>query len=159
MIYGAIFLKHNRLSEQKQHDGINAFARKNNLKIDSFLSYTDMLNLDVIKPGDSVVFYAWSCIGNTRPQLKQTINYFVANKIFFHSATSEYCAGKTFDFKQLAAAFKLYEDIRFNFISNKNFESVKRRIVRGISAGRRKGTKNKTHVYASFGIFRKHLLK
>ncbi|MCQ2582026.1 MAG: glycosyltransferase [Alphaproteobacteria bacterium] len=33
MIYGAIFLKHNRLSEQKQHDGINAFAQKNNKKI------------------------------------------------------------------------------------------------------------------------------
>ncbi|MFQ6739120.1 MAG: hypothetical protein ACLRFJ_00405 [Alphaproteobacteria bacterium] len=147
MIYGAIFLKHNRLSKQKQHDGINAFARKNNLKIDSFISYADMLNLDVIKPGDSVVFYAWSCIGNTRPQLKKTMNYFVNNKIFFYSATSEYYADKRFNFKQLADAFKLYEDIRFNFISNKSFEAVRHRIEHGIPAGRHKGTKNKTHVW------------
>lgn len=147
MIYGAIFLEHNLLSQQKQRDGISAFARKNHLKIDFFLSYTDMLNLDVIKPGDSVVFYAWSCIGNTRPQLKKTMNYFVENQICFFSATSEYYADKMFDFKQLANAFKLYEDIRFNFISNKSFEAVRHRIEHGIPAGRHKGTKNKTHVW------------
>lgn len=147
MIYGAIFLEHNQLSRQKQRDGITSFAKKKHLKIDSFLSYADMLNLDVIKPGDSVVFYAWSCVGDTRPQLKKTIGYFAENNICFYSATSEYCADKRFDFKQLADAFKLYEDIRFSFISNKSFKAVRHRIEHGIPTGRHKGTKNKTHVW------------
>lgn len=150
MIYGMILLEHNLLSQQKQHDGIVAFAEKNGLKIDSFLSYKHMPDLDFIKPGDSVVFYAWSCVGETRPQLKKSISYFVENRVNFYSATSEYFVDKTCDFKQLAASFILYEDIRFNFISNKNFEAVQRRIAKGISAGRPKGVKNKKHVWDAY---------
>lgn len=150
MIYGMILLEHNLLSQQKQHDGIVAFAEKNGLKIDSFLSYKHMPDLDCINPGDSVVFYAWSCVGETRPQLKKSISYFVENRVNFYSATSEYFVDKTCDFKQLAASFILYEDIRFNFISNKNFEAVQRRIAKGISAGRPKGLKNKKHVWDNY---------
>lgn len=147
MVYGMVLVEHSLWSSQAQCDGIVGFAKKNGLKIDSWLTYSDTPYLECIKPGDTVVFYSWGCVGKTRPQLKKCISYFLENKIYFYSATSEYCAGAGCDFNQLATTFALYEDIRFNFISNKNIEAVNRRIARGISAGRHRGTKNKTHVW------------
>ena len=150
MIYGMIFLEHPLFSQQKQHDAIYEFAKRIGWNIDSFLLYSETPNLEIIKPGDSVVFYAWNCVAKSRPQLMKNIGYFIENKIYFYSVTSDYCADKQFDFKQLARAFGLYEDIRFNFISGKNIGAVNARVARGGLGGRRKGSKNKTHVWDDY---------
>ena len=46
------------------------------------------------------------------------------------------------DINTLQYVFSMYEDIRMNFWSRKSIEGVSKRIV----SGRRKGTKNKTHI-------------
>lgn len=147
MIYGLIFLQHGRISAQEQRKGIVRFAKKQGLKLDGFLSYSELPEFTKINPKDSVIFYAWYCAGKTRPLLKKCINYLIENKIYFYSATSDFYANKRFDFEQLFRAFALYEDIRFSFISDKNMAAVGRRAARGIHAGRHKGTRNKTHVW------------
>lgn len=70
MIYGAIFLKHNRLSVQKQHDGINAFARKNNLKYETEI-------LSMYASGDSMYQIARK-LNLTDPAVKRCL---VANNV------------------------------------------------------------------------------
>lgn len=149
MIYGLIFLNH-RTSAIAQRQSIVQFAENKGYTIDDFLSYSDLPDLTRVKPGDSVIFYAWYCVGKTRPQLKKTIKYLIENRIYFYSATSDFCADQKFNFDQLAHAFALYEDMRFNFISDKNLDAVNRRIAMGCPSGRHKGTKNKRHVWDAY---------
>lgn len=149
MIYGMIFLGH-RTDAPTQRRAIAAFAKKMGLKIDKYLSYDDAPDFATVRPGDSVIFYAWYCVGKTRPQLKRAIGYLLENKIHFYSTLSNFCADTSFDFEQLARAFGLYEDIRFSFISDKNLDAANRRIAMGRQSGRHIGTKNKTHVWDDF---------
>ena len=150
MVYGMLFVNHTLYSSAIQRAGIASFCKKNGLTPDGFLSYRDMPDVGEIKPGDSVVFYAWSCVGKTRSQLKKVIGYLLQNKINFYSATGKYNAATGADFNHLSHAFGLYEDIRFNFLSHKNIAATRRRIARGGSVGRHLGTKNKTHVWDKY---------
>lgn len=147
MVYGMILINNGMYTRQKQRAGIVSFAEKSGFNIDSFMAYSENPNLDIIKPGDSVVFYAWSCISRTRPQLKKCLDYFVKNRVCFYSSTSNLCIDKNFDFNQLAISFDVYEDIRFDFVSNKNVAGVHSRIAMGKPSGCHTGAKNKKHIW------------
>ena len=147
MIYGMLFVNHTLYSSATQRAGIASFCKKNGIIPDAFLSYRDMPDMGEVNPGDSVVFYAWSCVGKTRSQLKKVIGYLLQNKINFYSATGKYNAATGADFNHLSHAFDLYEDIRFNFISDKNLAVVRARVASGQSLGRPRGAKNRTHIW------------
>lgn len=146
MIYGLVFLGHTTISSQAQREGILQCARKYKLNIDKFISYKTLPNFNTFQPGDTIIVFAWNCIGKDWLCINNFIKYLLQNSICFYSATSSHCVDQTRDFSQLEYAFNLYEDIRFNFLSGKNINGVKTRIANGNSAGRVMGSKNKRHV-------------
>lgn len=146
MIYGLIFHNASNITSQEQRDAIVRYADKNHLKIEQFIFYNDRPDITLFKSGDSVIFFAWCCICDKRTLLKSLLQHFLKNNIRVYSTTSAYCVDGAIDFKQLEYAFNLYEDIRSNFISNKNRAGAKRRVANGYALGRPQGAKNKRHV-------------
>ena len=147
MVYGMILLEHIKWKPTEQRVGIQAFARKNGLKIDQFLSYFPNPNILNIKSGDTVVFYDWSCICNSRKYLNVFLEHLINKHVCIYSVQSKYNIDENTNFDQLVNAFNFFEDIRFRFLSNQNTKVVQSRIAQGQPAGRHKGSKNKTHVW------------
>ena len=124
MIYGLILLKHAKISTQKQRAGILDFATEKHFHIDRFVSFEDRPDLALFKSGDTIICYAWNCLCKKRTFLRVFIKYFLENNIYIYSSTSKYCIDGQTDIKIIKHAFELYEDIRFNFLSNKSLEAA-----------------------------------
>ena len=146
MIYGLIFLKHVKLNATEQRKKITQFASKQKMSVDKFISFDKNPDLSVFKPNDTIVCYSWDCLCHTQDFLRQFIRYVLVNNIFIYSTTSKYHINKKMDADALKYAFDMYEDIRFNFVSRKNLQSVQTKIANGQSIGRPSGTKNTNHI-------------
>lgn len=146
MIYGLILLKHAKTSTQKQRAGILGVATEKHFHIDKFISFEDKPDLSLFKPKDTIICYAWNCLCKKRTFLRLFIKYVLENNIYICSATSKYCIDKQADIKTFERAFELYEDIRFNFLSNKSLEGVVVRVQNGHEPGRKTGSRNVRHI-------------
>ena len=146
MIYGLILLKHAKLSTQKQRAGIVEFATTKCLCIDKFISFEDRPDLSQFKQGDTIICYAWNCLCKKQSFLRMFVKYILENNIYLYSATCKYCIDKQADIKNIKYAFELYEDIRFNFLSNKSLEGAVVRVQNGHEPGRKTGSKNIRHI-------------
>lgn len=146
MIYGLIFLGHAKANVDVQRNKLLGFAKKRNLEIDGFISYEDSPNFTDFLPGDTVICYAWNCLCKKRADLRVFIKYLLENNICLYSATSKYCVDKRADINTIRYAFELYEDIRFNFLSNKSRQAAAVGLQNGRPSGRRIGSKNSCHV-------------
>ena len=78
--------------------------------------------------------------------MRELIPYILKNNIYLYSATSKYCIKPGTNIKAFEYAFALYEDIRFNFLSNKSLEGIQTSIKKGYKPGRQIGSRNKKHV-------------
>ena len=143
MVYGMILLEHTKWEPTEQRVGIQAFAKKIGLKIDKILSYTEKPDFSGIKNNDTIIFYDWSCLCNSRKDISKYIEQFVKNHIYVYSAQSKYRIDKDCNFEHLNAAFLLFEDIRFRFLSVQNTKVVQNRV----RAGRYRGNANQKHVW------------
>lgn len=143
MVYGMILLGHIKWDQNEQRFGIRAFAKKIGLKVDSFFSYTENVDFSDVRNNDTVIFYDWSCICNSRKDISKFIGQFVKNHIYVYSAQSKYRIDKHCNFEQLNAAFSLFEDIRFRFLSVQNTKVVQSRV----RSGRYRGGTNQKHVW------------
>lgn len=146
MIYGLIFLEHITTTSQKQRDAIVDFAKQHHFKIDNFIFYNTKPDITLFKTGDSVIVFTWNCLCARGAVLNTVIRHFIKNKINLYSVTSNYCIDESKGFNRLDYAFGLYEDIRFNFLSERSICGAKRRIANGHAPGRPNGAKNKHHV-------------
>lgn len=98
MVYGTILLEHTKWEPTEQRVGIQAFAKKIGLKIDKILSYTEKPDFSGIKNNDTIIFYDWNCICNSRKDISKYVEQFVKNHICVYSAQSKlsmYEAGNT----------------------------------------------------------------
>ena len=138
-----ILLEHTKWEPTEQRIGIQAFAKKIGLKIDKILSYTEKPDFSGIKNNDTIIFYDWSCICNSRKDISKYVGQFVKNHIYVYSAQSKYRIDKDCNFDQLNAAFLLFEDIRFRFLSVQNTKVVQKRV----RSGRYRGSANQKHVW------------
>lgn len=146
MIYGLIFLGNALVTSQQQRDVILAYAKRHNFNIDKFITYQERPDITLFKSGDTVVLFAWNCICSKRTILNTIVQHFFKNDIKMYAATSLYCVDDTVDFRQYECAFKLYEDIRYNFLSGRALCGAKVRVANGHLPGRRLGSKNKRYV-------------
>lgn len=146
MIYGLILLGHTKISTQKQRASILEFATEKHFHIDKFISFEDRPDLSQFKSGDTIICYAWNCLCKKRAFLRVFIKHLLENSIYVYSATSRYCIDKQADIKTIKHAFELYEDIRFNFLSNKSLEGAIVRVQNGHEPGRRPGSRNVRHI-------------
>ena len=146
MVYGMILLEHTKWEPTEQRVGIQAFAKKIGLKIDKILSYMEKPDFSGIKNNDTIIFYDWSCICNSRKDISKYVEQFVKNRIYVYSARSEYCIDKRCNFEYLKYAFLLFEDIRFRFLSVQNTKVVQNRV----HAGRYRGSANQKHVWDGY---------
>lgn len=142
MVYGLIFEGHKSLSAQDQRSGILQFAGLHEIPVDKFISFNSNPNILLFQSGDTVVCYAWSCLCQKMSFLRAFIMHLVRNGVNLYSVTSEYHIDSTMDMNALGYAIAAYEDIRFNFWSNKTAESATKRAF----SGRRIGDRNKTHI-------------
>lgn len=145
MIYGLIFLGHSKINAEAQRGCIEKFAKKRGLHIDEFISFQDNPNIIKFQSGDTLICYSWSCICKTRSFLQTFIKYILRNRIYLFSLNSKYYIDSTIDFAQIEYAFNLYEDIRFNFLSNKSVDGARKRVENGFAPGRHPGSKNVRH--------------
>ena len=81
MVYGMILLEHTKWKSMEQRVGIQAFAKKIGLKIDKILSYTEKPDFSGIKNNDTIIFYDWNCICNSRKDISKYVEQFVKNHI------------------------------------------------------------------------------
>lgn len=142
MIYGLIFLGHQKLTEQDQRTGILQFAEHHNLNLDEFVSFNANPNILMFHPGDTIICYAWSCLCQKMSFLRAFVQHIVKNGVSLYSVTSKYHIDTSMDMNALRYAIGAYEDIRVNFWSNKSVEGAAKRV----NSGRRLGYKNKTHI-------------
>lgn len=146
MIYGLILVGHNKVSSQIQRANIIGFATNKHLVIDEFISFKNVPDLSKFKSGDTIICYAWNCLCQTRSFLRTFIQYLLKNNIYLYSTTSNYYIDNLSDVKKFEYAFGLYEDIRFNFLSNKNSVGAITRVKNGHEPGRKTGSKNIKHL-------------
>lgn len=142
MIYGLVFLGHTRVSPADQRGGILQFSRKHEMPIDEFVSFDINPGLLNFKPGDTIICYAWNCLCRDMAFLRMFVQHAAKNGISIYSTTSKYHIDASMDMNAIAYALAMYEDMRFNFWSNKSVEGATKRIV----SGRRAGSKNKSHI-------------
>ena len=143
MVYGMILLEHIKWEPTEQRVGIQRFAKKIGLKVDKFLSYTGNADFPDVENNDTVIFYDWSCICNFRKDVSKFIERFIKNHIYVYSVQSKYCIDNHCNFEHLNAAFLLFEDIRFRFLSVQNTKVVQNRV----RSGRYRGGRNRKHVW------------
>lgn len=128
MVYGMILLGHIKWKPTEQRVGIQNFAKKIGLKVDKFFSYAENADFSDIRNNDTVIFYDWSCICSSRKDINKVVEQLVKNHIYVYSAQSKYRIDKRCNFDQLNAAFLLFEDIRFRFLSVQNTKVVQKRV-------------------------------
>lgn len=143
MVYGMILLGHIKWEPTEQRVGIQNFAKKIGLKVDKFFSYAENADFSGIRNNDTVIFYDWSCICSSRKDINKVVGQLVKNHIYVYSAQSKYRIDKHCNFDQLNAAFLLFEDIRFRFLSVQNTKVVQKRV----RSGRYRGSANQKHVW------------
>lgn len=146
MIYGLIFLEHTRLSAKKQRADIVQFAKLRNLSVNKFIEFAGNPDISIFKSGDVIICHSWGCLCEDRAFLRRFIKYLLANNVFLYSVTSKYCIDDIMNTGVLKYAFDLYEDIRFNFVSNKNIRGARQRVANGHAPGRPHGAKGQRHV-------------
>ena len=146
MIYGLIFLGHNKHNSHVQRDALMQFAKEHHLTIDKFISFDKNPDISIFKPNDTIICYGWDCLCNDRNFLREFIQYLLNNNVFIYSVQSKYHIDKTMDMNALKYAFNMYMDIRFNFISNKNINGARQRVANGHAPGRPHGARGVNHI-------------
>ena len=146
MIYGLILYNHPKINTQKQRAVMGRFAKKNGLNIDKYISFQEKPDLSLFNSSDTILCYAWTCLCGKRSFLRELIPYILKNNIYLYSATSKYCIKPGTNIKAFEYTFALYDDIRFNFLSNKSLEGIQTSIKKGYKPGRQIGSRNKKHV-------------
>ena len=143
MVYGMILLGHIKWDQNEQRFGIRAFAKKIGLKVDSFFLTQKMWIFRTLGIMIQLFFMIGAVICNSRKDISKFIGQFVKNHIYVYSAQSKYRIDKHCNFEQLNAAFSLFEDIRFRFLSVQNTKVVQSRV----RSGRYRGGTNQKHVW------------
>lgn len=157
MIYGYIRVSTDRQSLENQEFEINNFCKKENIKIDKWITETISGIKDFekrklgkilkrLKAGDIIICSEISRLGRNLLQIMTILNICMRKETQIWTIKDNFRLGTDIQSKVLAFAFSLSAEIERNLISQRTKEALARIKANGKKLGRNFGSKNKRHI-------------
>ena len=153
MVYGYIRVSTDKQTVQNQKFEISLYAKKNKIKIDSWISETisgtvipSKRNLgrllEEVHTGDLIICSEISRLGRSMFMIMSILNRLMEKEVQVFTVNEGYRLGTDFTSKVLAFAFSISAEIERTLISNRTREALKRKKSEGVVLGRPKGKRN-----------------
>lgn len=157
MIYGYIRVSTDKQTLENQEFEINNFCRKENIKVDKWITETISGTKDFekrklgkilkkLKSEDILICSEVSRLGRNLLQIMTILNICIQKEAQVWTIKDNYRLGADIQSKVLAFAFSLSAEIERNLISQRTKEALARIKANGRKLGREFGSKNKKHV-------------
>lgn len=161
MIYGYIRVSSDKQTVENQRFEINNFCKKENLKIDGWISETISGTksyskrklgtlLKKIQKGDLIICSEISRLGRSLFMVMEILNICMTRECRVWTVKDGYRLGDDIQSKVLAFAFGLSAEIERNLISQRTKEALARKRNEGIRLGRPIGSSKPEH-YKLYG--------
>lgn len=155
MIYGYIRVSTDKQTVENQRFEIEAFCRKNDLVIDSWIEETISGTVEVdrrelgkllkhVNKGDLIICSELSRLGRSLFMIMSILNLLMERGVKVWTIKDNYRLGDDIQSKVLAFAFALSAEIERNLISQRTKEALERKKKEGIKLGRPCGSSGKS---------------
>lgn len=155
MIYGYIRVSTDKQTVENQRFEIEAFCRKNDLVIDSWIEETISGTVEVdrrelgkllkhVNKGDLIICSELSRLGRSLFMIMSILNLLMERGVKVWTIKDNYRLGDDIQSKVLAFAFGLSAEIERNLISQRTKEALERKKKEGIKLGRPCGRTGKS---------------
>lgn len=162
MIYGYIRVSSDKQTVENQRFEITNFCKRNDLKIDSWISETISGTkayskralgnlLKHVKKDDLIICAELSRLGRNLFMIMEILNICMTKEAKVWTIKDNYRLGDDIQSKVLAFAFGLSAEIERNLISQRTKEALARKKAEGVILGRPKGRKNAPDKYKLSG--------
>ena len=153
MVYGYIRVSTDKQTVQNQKFEITLYARKNKIRIDSWISETisgtvipSKRNLgrllEKVHTGDLIICSEISRLGRSMFMIMSILNRLMEKNVQVFTVKEGYRLGTDLTSKVLAFAFSISAEIERTLISDRTREALKRKKSEGVVLGHPKGKKN-----------------
>ncbi len=156
MIYGYIRVSSDKQTVENQRFEINNFCKRQNIKIDGWISETISGTknynkrelgklLKKIKKDDIIICAEFSRLGRNLFMIMEIINICMTKECRVWTVKDNYRLGDDIQSKVLAFAFGLSAEIERSLISQRTKEALARKKANGVILGRPKGSTGKRY--------------
>ena len=160
MVYGYIRVSTDKQTVQNQKFEISLYAKKNKIKIDSWISETisgtvipSKRNLgrllEEVHTGDLIICSEISRLGRSMFMIMSILNRLMEKEVQVFTVKEGYRLGTDLTSKVLAFAFSISAEIERTLISDRTREALKRKKSEGVVLGRPKGKRNSRYKLSS----------
>lgn len=160
MVYGYIRVSTDKQTVQNQKFEISLYAKKNKIKIDSWISETisgtvipSKRNLgrllEEVHTGDLIICSEISRLGRSMFMIMSILNRLMEKEVQIFTVKEGYRLGTDLTSKVLAFAFSISAEIERTLISDRTMEALKRKKSEGVVLGRPKGKRNSRYKLSS----------
>ena len=161
MVYGYIRVSTDKQTVQNQKFEITVYAKKNKIKIDSWISETisgtvmpSKRNLgkllEKVHPGDLIICSELSRLGRSMFMIMSILNRLMEDGVQVFTVKEGYRLGTDLTSKVLAFAFSISAEIERTLISDRTREALKRKKAEGVLLGRPKGKRNSHYKLSAY---------
>lgn len=156
MIYGYIRVSSDKQTVENQRFEIEHFCRRENIKIDGWISETISGTKDYdkrklgellqrVEAGDLIICSEISRLGRSLFMIMEILNLCMAKGCRVWTVKDGYRLGDDIQSKVLAFAFGLSAEIERNLISQRTKEALQRKRADGVILGRPQGTSGRKY--------------
>lgn len=160
MVYGYIRVSTDKQTVQNQKFEISLYAKKNKIKIDSWISETisgtvipSKRNLgrllEEVHTGDLIICSEISRLGRSMFMIMSILNRLMEKEVQVFTVKEGYRLGTDLTSKVLAFAFSISAEIERTLISDRTREALKRKKSEDVVLGRPKGKRNSRYKLSS----------
>ena len=161
MVYGYIRVSTDKQTVQNQKFEITLYARKNKIRIDSWISETisgtvipSKRNLgrllEKVHTGDLIICSEISRLGRSMFMIMSILNRLMEKNVQVFTVKEGYRLGTDLTSKVLAFAFSISAEIERTLISDRTREALKRKKSEGVVLGHPKGKKNSRYKLSGY---------